>query len=162
MPSVPGSRLLPLGAPPRRAIALSPSLTEAMASLYRHVDAAVEALRPVCLGGGSCCRFDHAGHRLYVTELELRYLLAVKRADPARAARQRCPYQFGPRCCAREHRPLGCRTYFCKLSGAAAKAVEALHEPFHEQLVRLHAIEGVPYRYVEWTAALANGDREFG
>ena len=129
-----------------------PSLPGALAEIYRSVDAEIERLDLTCMGGGACCRFDIADHRLFATTAELAYLLADGPA-PEAPRPQRCPYQMGPRCTARAARPLGCRVYFC--APAAPDAVNGLYDRFHRLICLLHNTLGVEYRYVELTEALA-------
>jgi Fe-S-cluster containining protein len=124
----------------------------AVLHLYDEVDAEIARAGWTCMGGGTCCRFDRMGHRLYLTTLERDVLLAAE-ATPAwsRARRGRCPYQRHNRCEARRHRPLGCRTYFCR---AASEASDGLYERFHARLGRLHERFALAYRYTELTGAL--------
>ncbi|NJN55436.1 MAG: hypothetical protein HC804_12180, partial [Anaerolineae bacterium] len=49
------------------------AFTEAMRAFYAEVDATVAAHSPVCTNRGQCCKFDSFGHKLYVTDVELRY-----------------------------------------------------------------------------------------
>ena len=131
-----------------RAVAAAMGYPEALAdlrALYRQLDADVQG--GLCLGGGACCRFDLAGHRLYVTPLELAMLLQLP--PIATVPPQRCPYQVGPKCHAREHRALGCRTYFCRQGH-----LQDLYEMYHDQIIALHKQHGIPYFYVELTASL--------
>ena len=128
------------------------SLSAALAEIYRSVDAEVERLGLTCMGGGACCRFDIADHRLFATTAEITYLLAHGPATQV-VPPGRCPYQVGPRCTARDGRPLGCRTYFC--SPAAPDAIDGLYDLFHEPISRLHHQLSVPYLYLELTGALA-------
>jgi Fe-S-cluster containining protein len=129
-----------------------PAISE-LKSLYERADKALASLGPTCLGGGACCRFDLAGHRLYVSLLEARLLLqAPAQPEGHRTAVGRCPYQRGPRCLAREVRPLGCRTYFCR---GDTQRLQRLHERFHRRIGRLHADHDLPYRYGELTHVLA-------
>ena len=129
-----------------------PSLPAGLANIYRAVDAEVQGLDATCMGGGVCCRFDIVDHRLYATTAEVAYLLAG--GPPPQAAQPgRCPYQVGPRCTARERRPLGCRIYFC--CPQAGEATHALYGRFHELICCLHNELGIDYQYVELTGALA-------
>jgi Fe-S-cluster containining protein len=124
----------------------------AVLELYRRVEAQIAHAGWTCMGGGACCRFDRMGHRLYLTTLERDVLLAAEAApDWPRAEKGRCPYQRGSRCMARQHRPLGCRAYFCQ---APAEASDRLYERFHARLGRLHDQFGLEYRYAELTCAL--------
>ena len=120
--------------------------------LYRRADRAVARAGCVCMGGGTCCRFDLAAHRLFVTTGELAMLARAEPSDMSRCARGRCPYQRSTRCTARDVRPLGCRMFFCR---AAPDANSAVYETYHAELRRLHGAHGLPYRYVELTAGLA-------
>lgn len=120
--------------------------------LYRRADAAVAATGAACLGGGACCKFDLAAHRLFVTTAELALLSMRPPPRLERCGRRRCPYQRGPRCTARRRRPLGCRTYFCDAS--RAETLRKIHETFHGEVRRLHRRRGIPYVYLELTAAI--------
>ena len=136
-----------------------PDVLDALAAIYASADDELAALSPRCWGGGACCRFDIADHRLYVTTIELAYLtLAGPPPSPVRVGR--CPYQLGPRCMARANRPLGCRIYFCDKSLGDGPA--DIYQQKHEGICRLHSQSGLPYHYVELTAALVeNGDNFF-
>lgn len=144
----------------------APSLTEAvrlcsqngeflavLEGIYQSVDAELSSLPARCMGGGVCCKFDLAGHRLYVSTGELTFLTADNPPPQARSQAARCPYQLGPRCGARQRRPLGCRVFFC--DGEAAHATGKLYEDFHRQIKLAHQTYRLQYAYVELTSALA-------
>ena len=141
------------------AAAARPDFLAAIRELYAQADASAAASGLVCLGGGCCCKFDIAGHRLYLSTGELAILAATPRparpavdaAAPSTPPRLRCPYQRGPRCHARDNRPLGCRIHFCRGDHAA---LNARYEQLHDALRHLHDQFGVPYYYVELTASL--------
>jgi hypothetical protein len=84
-------------------------------TLYDQVDREVARLGPVCQLSGRCCRFAEYGHTLFVSTLEIRYLVAGA-PRPSRPLDQgdHCPWQdqLG-RCTARDARPLGCRIFYC-------------------------------------------------
>jgi len=120
--------------------------------VYRRVDAAAAARGAVCLGGGACCKFDLAGHRLYLSTGELALLTLEAPPRPARSRRRRCPYQVGPRCVARDRRPLGCRIFFC--SPGLGEWCRCAYERFHRRIRELHAQQDLPYLYVELTDAI--------
>lgn len=130
--------------------ALPPAL-DALVSLYRELERSRPPGRPRCLGGGACCRFDLAGHRLYASTLELALLTTAPMADASRCGRGRCPYQLGPRCTARERRPLGCRLYFC---GPGEATLDA--ESWHGRVRDLHDRFQLTYVYQELTGALGS------
>ena len=128
---------------------------QAILDVYTDVELSSREEKSLCLGGGACCRFDLFDHRLYVTLGELALLNRSGPGEPSRLDNNRCPYQQGPRCLARENRPLGCRVFFCreKLDSPDIKDYDA-YEAMHERIGELHAKHGVPYAYVELIAAL--------
>ncbi len=128
-----------------------PDLLNDLDALYDEVDAATTESDVRCMGGGTCCRFDVAGHRLYVSTGELASLLRATRPAGSVPPR-RCPYQQGPLCRARGHRPLGCRTFFCQATDT--DGLEDLYEQIHRRILDLHKRHDVAYHYVELTAGL--------
>lgn len=84
-------------------------------ALYGEVDREVARAGPVCQLSGRCCRFAEYDHTLFVSTLEIRYLVAGA-PQPSRPLDrgETCPWQdqLG-RCTARDARPLGCRIYYC-------------------------------------------------
>ena len=130
--------------------------------LYRHaVNRALdEELAPhvhLCEVRGVCCDFRSADHRLYASELEVRYALRLREARGEPVPRTDdpllCPFWRGGLCTARDERPLGCRTYFCAPSWR--ERGEALHEHYHRKLQGITEDEGIPYRYGPWVEGLA-------
>ena len=123
-----------------------------LAEIYAALDADIAAIEPVCWGSGACCRFDQAGHRLYVSTVELAYLLACGPAvEPTRLGR--CAYQHGPRCLNRTGRPIGCRIYFCRKD--LQEPLAELYAKYHRQIRQLHSRISLVYHYVEISGALA-------
>ena len=112
------------------------------------VDEAVANMGVWCMGGGCCCKFDLAGHRLYVSTAELALLCQSPPENLGRCGVNRCPYQKNSRCLARSRRPLGCRTFFCK--SAKTDGLFELYEDSHLLVRQAHKVfTVVPYRYVE-------------
>ena len=155
-------RILPSAVPAATTDAHSPTAALSafelqMTELYERVDAVVASHSPVCNNRGLCCKFAAFGHRLYVTEPEIRYFISGLANDwrPADPDRTDCPYQIGGVCTARQHRPLGCRIFFCE------ERSQAWQGPVYEQfLVELKAIGlalELPYSYREWLSALREG-----
>ncbi|MFO0973202.1 MAG: hypothetical protein U1A27_07175 [Phycisphaerae bacterium] len=142
------------GVPSADGLQSADGLMARMEQFYAAVDAEVAGHRPVCVNRGACCRFDEYGHRLYVTAVELAYFVARQSVHGLRAvaADDGCPYQQAGACTARDHRPLGCRVFFCD------PATRDWQGPLYErQLAALRQIGDeydMPYRYVEWRAAL--------
>jgi Fe-S-cluster containining protein len=152
-------------------------ITDAVAAILAEADADIAARKPVCRASGRCCKFEEYGHRLYVTAAEMAYFEkhetrglkhetrnAKHETDgAARAvvsltqffasdAPRGCPYQVDGLCTAREARPLGCRLYFCDENAQSWQ--NAVYEKYHAKLQALHQQFGLPYRYLEWRAAL--------
>ncbi len=129
----------------------SEAFLAALADLYIRADDELSAVGAACKGGGACCKFDLADHRLFVSVGELALLSAEAPPSPERAARRRCPWQAGPRCTAHGRRPLGCRTYFC--DRPTVDACREIYEQYHEAIRGLHDAHSLAYRYVELTGA---------
>jgi len=123
------------------------ALLRGLRQVYRLADRAAADGDEVCLGGGACCKFDLADHRLYVSTAELALLTAEAPPDPSRARRRRCPYQKGPICTARARRPLGCRTFFC--SPRRKLPLQRIAERLHRQVRMLHERHCIPYSYAD-------------
>ena len=64
-----------------------------------------------------------------------------------------CPFQVEGLCSVHSIRPFGCRVFFCDATSDDWQ--HAQYERFHAQLKQLHDELAVPYRYMEWRAALA-------
>ncbi len=147
-------------------------LGEDVQRILAEADADIAARKPVCQASGRCCKFEAYGHRLYVTAAELAYFAdtieGVQRREGSDAEGgaktvslrqffaaevvEGCPYQIEGLCTAREARPLGCRIYFCDEN--AQHWQNEVYEKYHARLQALHAEHGLPYRYMEWRAAL--------
>lgn len=131
-----------------------------MGGLYAAVGREIDARRPRCSISGRCCRFEEYGHRLYVTTMELGVFLhdhataeaARETVPPGPWDGRGCPFQVKGLCGVHPIRPFGCRMFFC--DPAAGDWQNQTYERFHADLRRLHDELGVPYRYVEWRAAL--------
>lgn len=141
--------------------------------------------RPLCLGGGNCCRFARFGHRLYVTGLEAAFCLGriaevsgrtVSSAEAAEAVRRGdCPFlsrvrpfvalgtpgnggaadEGGGGLCTQHLE----RPLACRLFFCDPRAEgwqRDLHERVHGEVKTLHDRHSIPYGYLEWGAALAN------
>lgn len=132
-------------------------LAAAMSAFYEQVDAAIGSHNPTCQNRGACCKFGSFGHRLYVTDLELAYFVRGRGTDWRHPTDDdACPYQIDGMCTAREHRPLGCRIFFCDANAQGWQGPE--YERFQERLKQLGEQHGVPYRYREWLSALRDQD----
>jgi len=121
--------------------------------LYRHTDEQVSLWPLRCDNCGRCCDFAVAGHRLFVSSLELWFfLLAVGPALKPPGEQDHCPYLSGEGCTARAYRPLGCRVYFCR--PVRGYNSEKLTETFLHRVKQLAGKHGVPYFYCDWMGLL--------
>ena len=129
-------------------------LADAMARFYAETDEAIAAHKPVCINRGACCKFGSFGHKLYVTDVELAYFVRGQQGSwKAPDGEATCPFQVGGQCTAREHRPLGCRIFFCDPSAKDWQGPE--YERLHAELTRIGESHGVAYQYGEWLSALS-------
>jgi hypothetical protein len=116
-------------------------------AVYAELAEELGRLRPVCQRSGRCCRFKEFGHELWITALELDYL--VERAGtPPTGAPDQCPYLEGGLCGVRDHRMLGCRIFFCDPDYTAAMG--PLYERFRGRIREIHRRLGIPYEYGEF------------
>jgi Fe-S-cluster containining protein len=142
------------------AAAARPEIAATLRDLFATLDAEIAALNPTCWISGKCCKFDSYGHRLYVTALEIAWLLPQLDAPSRLRLRDShlpeldgCPFQVAGLCSVHALRPLGCRTYFC--DPAAQHWQNPLYEKFLTALRQLHDAYAIPYRYLEWRTGLA-------
>ncbi len=148
------------------------AVDQSLRRLYADLDAAVAARGPRCDASGRCCQFDAYGHRLYVTGLEIAWLLRQLPAAPDPNPQEPsprpasalnilpqtppleggCRFQKDRLCTVHRVRPMGCRVFFCE------KGTEdwqhALYEDFLARLRRLHDAHTLPYAYLEWRHGL--------
>lgn len=138
------------------AAAARPDVREAVAALYEAVQREIDARRPLCVVSGRCCRFEEFGHRLFVTTMELAaFQHDLAKADYSGMAGwdgKGCPFQKNKLCGVHSIRPFGCRIFFCDATSTDWQ--HAVYERFHAGLRRSHEALCVPYRYLEWRAAL--------
>ncbi|MHB1155800.1 MAG: CxxCxxCC domain-containing protein [Phycisphaerales bacterium] len=125
--------------------------------LYGRMDADIAARSPTCWLSGKCCHFDEYGHLLYVTGLEIAWVVGrtpgARGLTPAAKHESRdCPYQNGKLCQVHAVRPLGCRIFYC--DPAAQGWQHEMYERYLGELRMLHDRLGLTYRYMEWRAGL--------
>jgi len=146
--------------PAWRSAATQPAIDAAIADLYKRLDADIASRSPTCWVSGRCCNFDAFGHKLYVTGLEIAWMLAkVPREEPPHAdwpARLTvdgtCPFQVSRLCTVHTIRPLGCRIFFCQQGTEGWQ--QELYESYLTDLRRLHDEHALEYRYMEWRGGL--------
>jgi Fe-S-cluster containining protein len=139
-----------------------------LANLYRRLDEQVALRGPTCWISGRCCNFDAYGHLLYVTGLEVAWVVRQvgqstttaaalrenlnEQPDAPRDTQAACPFQTGTLCGIHAVRPLGCRVFFCEQG--TQEWQQELYESFLTDLRSLHDVHDLPYRYLEWREAL--------
>jgi hypothetical protein len=121
------------------------ALRERVFRLYDEADAEIASHGPVCVASGKCCRFAEYGHTLYLSRLEAEVLLSGAPAYQTPTNPSFCPFQVNLLCTAREHRPLGCRVYFCD-PNYAGKA-EPITEKYLGRLKEISDEMGVGWSY---------------
>jgi Fe-S-cluster containining protein len=135
---------------------------EAVGRVYADLQTEVERRRPVCIASGRCCRFEEFGHRLFVTTMELAAFvyglpdLNPRGPIPSPASPwdgTGCPFQVRKLCGVHAIRPFGCRMFFCDATSTGWQ--NQAYERFHARLKALHEDLNVPYRYIEWRAAIS-------
>lgn len=141
-----------------------PNIDSALHALYDRIDEQVRRDSFVCELSGRCCHFDRFGHRLYVTALEIAWVLTqvdrmsdggagpsdpLARIDPHGA----CTFMRANMCTIHAVRPMGCRIFFCQ--AGTDDAQHTLYERGLADLRRLHREYDLPYRYLEWRDGLA-------
>ena len=146
-------------------------ISNAIRHLYEQLDAQIHQRGPVCWSSGKCCNFEQYGHRLYVTALEIAWVLAQTKTPaasyvptnttaetrvrlPQIAPQKSCPFQIDRRCSVHTIRPMGCRIFFCQQS--TQQWQNDLYETFLKKLHHLHDNFDLPYRYIEWRAGLGD------
>ncbi|MBI1368938.1 MAG: hypothetical protein GC162_09830 [Planctomycetes bacterium] len=143
------------------------AVDHALRDLYDRLVDDIAGRSPTCWLSGKCCKFESYGHRLYVTGLEIAWMLGQIDADArARldAAELRgmdgCPFQMSKMCGVHAIRPLGCRIYYC--DPAAKSWQNEVYEQYQNELRRLHDQRGLTYRYMEWRMGLEDARAAMG
>ena len=121
------------------------SLRQGLLEIYDDLAVEISRAAPVCELSGRCCRFKEYGHTLFISRPEAELLLEQGLPAGATVDEAGCPFQVGGLCTAREHRPLGCRAYYCDPNYAGVG--EALSERYLSRLKQLHEATGTPWEY---------------
>ncbi|MCC7192963.1 MAG: YkgJ family cysteine cluster protein [Phycisphaeraceae bacterium] len=132
-----------------------PAVHQAVRLVYDQLDIAIRTRGPVCWSSGKCCNFEAYGHRLYVTGLEIAWMLGEIPSRPRAsvvAPRGGCPFQIEKLCSIHSSRPLGCRVFFCQ-QGTQSWQHE-IYERFLSEIRVLHERLALPYQYMEWRLGL--------
>jgi uncharacterized protein len=122
----------------------------AVEQLYQIIDQHLSGAESDCSVCGRCCRFDQFDHRLYVTTLEMLYLVhGIEKLNLTvpKISDSRCPFQKDNQCTLRTLRPSGCRIFFCR--GLDKNYQHELTEEILRQLRRFHMDFNAVYYYAD-------------
>ncbi len=120
-------------------------LRQAVFAIYAEAERDIAAAGPVCLVSGRCCRFKEWGQTLFLSNLEAEVLLSGAPAYDLPVSAEFCPFQKDKLCTARDHRPLGCRVYFCDPN--YQETGNRITEKYLRRLKDLAEEHGLPWRY---------------
>lgn len=123
-------------------------LFDRLESLYKNLGQDLKQLPQPCTTCGNCCNFQKAEHRLYVTSLEMAYLLEhAPNFNPHLLEKDICPYQLNHLCSVRNHRMLGCRTFFSKHKAEDRIRFETIHEKYLAKIRIIYKEEQLKWEY---------------
>jgi len=116
------------------------SQSDSLASIYEHVQCALEGLGCACAACGRCCDFAANDYILYASAMEIELVSAKTGRWPELIGGRCCFQDSAGRCTIHQWRPLGCRTYFCdRVQGGASGAVRCA-EVYEQALARLRKL----------------------
>ena len=128
-------------------------LRSGIREIYAQAQERTAALGGVCQASGRCCSFREFGHELWLTNLEMAYLVETHGLRRP-AENGSCPYLDAEgKCGAREGRALGCRVFFCNLPS------DSLQDVQNDGIARLRELaaqNGVELFYEEFLVSLTN------
>ncbi|MCS6976240.1 MAG: hypothetical protein NZM31_04400 [Gemmatales bacterium] len=128
------------------------NLEKEIRAIYAEAEADIAQAGPICQLSGRCCRFKEHGHTLFLSNLEAAVLLKHAPAYDQPVSEEGCPFQRGKLCTVRDHRPLGCRVYYC--DPAYQETGQTISEKYLRRLKALADQYGVPWRYAPLHAFL--------
>ncbi|MHC4205600.1 MAG: YkgJ family cysteine cluster protein [Planctomycetota bacterium] len=133
----------------------SRQLLERVAEIYKWLDLQVCSagnMAGTCRACGDCCDFEGFDHRLFVTGLELMYLVANLNSGSVKPMQgSRCPYNIDGKCTVYEYRFAGCRIFCCN---GDADFQSRLTEESLKKLKSLCTEFQISYRYSDLAAGL--------
>ncbi|MFQ5957592.1 MAG: YkgJ family cysteine cluster protein [Candidatus Brocadiales bacterium] len=113
--------------------------------IYKDLEKELSATAPPCRACGECCHFDEYDHTLYVNDVEVSYILNNIGLPKTVVKKGVCPYLFNNKCTIREHRPLGCRIFYCQ-EDWKTKSSE-IYEKYHRKIKDLCVANGTEWNY---------------
>jgi Fe-S-cluster containining protein len=124
---------------------MNESIRQQVFAIYAAAERDIAAAGPVCLASGRCCRFKEYGHTLFLSNLEADVLLSGAPPYEQPVSADFCPFQKDKLCTAREHRPLGCRVFYC--DPTYQDTGNQITEKYLKQLKDLADREGTGWQY---------------
>jgi Fe-S-cluster containining protein len=121
------------------------ALRQKVFAIYNAAEKDIAAAGPVCVASGRCCRFAEWGHTLFLSNLEADVLLSGAPPYEQPVTAEFCPFQKEKLCTAREHRPLGCRVYYC--DPTYQETGNQITEKYLRELKDLAERENVDWQY---------------
>ena len=123
-----------------------PELHAELESIYRDLAAEITAANPICRQSGDCCNFVKTDHVLFVTQLEIDYLLRTHALPDESRVDGCCPFLTAEKKCGvRDHRMLGCRIYYCDSNYTATG--QDLYEKYLRRIKDLYRKHNISWRY---------------
>ena len=127
------------------------NITSAVASVYEWIDSKAAARTP-CNACGNCCDFKQYDHRLYVTAVELQYLVSALGPQAVKKMSDGiCPYNENNKCTIHKDRFAGCRIFSCRSDTDFQSRIT------EQALAKLKSIGNKfnsPYQYVDLATGL--------
>jgi Fe-S-cluster containining protein len=124
---------------------MNEAIRQQVFTIYAAAEKDIAAAGPVCVASGRCCRFAEWGHTLFLSNLEADVLRAGAPPYDQPVTAEFCPFQKDKLCTAREHRPLGCRVYYC--DPAYQETGNQITEKYLRELKDLAEREKVDWQY---------------
>ncbi len=149
-----------------KQLAQNPAISLAISQIHQNINQDVAQKQPVCDASGKCCRFKEYGHRLYVTGIEIAWVLNqldttatipniptyqssdLQLTQLSNNPQLICPYHIDGLCAIHKVRPMGCRLYFCD---GTDEWQNSRYEHYQSLFKELHNAHNIPYAYMEWT-----------
>ncbi|MFQ5863060.1 MAG: hypothetical protein ACE5IC_08040 [Candidatus Brocadiales bacterium] len=118
---------------------------EGLRKIYRDLDEELSTLAPPCKACGKCCHFQEYGHALYVSDIEVGYMLDNVGWPKTVIKKEVCPYLFNNKCTIRECRPLACRIFYCQEDWRTTSS--DIYEKYHRKIKDLCVANGIEWNY---------------
>jgi Fe-S-cluster containining protein len=127
-----------------REAAMTDEERRGLQAVYREVEEGLATTGAACRACGACCRFAEHGHEMFLSGLEVEWLLEGTTSGGI-DAEERCPFLRNDVCTRRERRALACRVYYCDAGNS--QGLTEICERAVSRLKTLHEQSGRPWRY---------------